>query len=107
MRDGVISEKELRQAIAECEKNIISFQGCEKLAALYTVYDHLYGQPIVYADMHTEPESVIEAKGDNEFFRAIDGKNAEKVWGIMSELMESVKLIQPRLYDAVMQKIQE
>lgn len=103
----VISQRELLKAIEECEKNVNSFQGCEKLSALYTVYDHLYGQPIEYANIHTETESIIEVNGDNEFLKAVNGKEAGKMWEIMSELMESVKLIQPRLYEAVMQKIQE
>ena len=37
----------------------------------------------------------------------VNGKNAVKIWNIMSELMESVKLIQPKLYNAVMRKISE
>lgn len=103
----MISEKELRKAIIEYEETVNSFQGCEKLSALYTIYDHLYGRPIEYANIHTETESIIEVSGDNEFLQAVNGKEAGKMWEIMSELMESVKLIQPRLYDAVMQKINE
>ncbi len=103
----MISQRELLKAIEECEKNVNSFQGCEKLSALYTVYDHLYGQPVEYTNIHTETETIIETDGDNDFLKAINGKSAVKIWNIVSELMESVKLIQPRLYDAVMQKIQE
>lgn len=103
----MISQRELLKAIEDLEKNANSLQGFEKLSALYTVYDHLYGQPIEYANIRTETESIIEVNGDNDFLRAINGKEAGKMWGIMSELMESVKLIQPRLYEAVMQKINE
>lgn len=103
----MISQKELLKAIEEHERSVNSLQGCEKLSALYTVYDHLYGQPIEYANIHTETENIIEVSGDNEFLQAVNGKEASKMWEIMSELMESVRLIQPKLYDAVMQKIQE
>lgn len=103
----MISEKELLEAIDKCENNVNSFQWCEKLAALYTVYDHLYGQPVEYANIRTEAETVVEVEEDSDFLKAVNGKNAVTVWNIMSELMESVKLIQPRLYDAVMRKINE
>ncbi len=103
----MISEKELLEAIDKCKNNVNSFQWCEKLAALYTVYDHLYGQPVEYANIRTETETIVEVDGDNDFLKAVNGKNAVKIWNIMSELMESVKLIQPRLYDAVMRKINE
>lgn len=101
----MISEKELLEAIDECKNNVNSFQWCEKLAALYTVYDHLYGHSAEAGSTHTEPEVTIEVDGDNEFIKAVNGKKAEDIWNIMSELMESVKLIQPRLYNAVMRKI--
>lgn len=103
----MISQKELLKAIEEHERSVNSLQGCEKLSALYTVYDHLYGQPIEYANIHTETENIIEVSGDNEFLQAVNGKEAEKIWGIMSELMESVRFIKPRLYDVIMQKISE
>lgn len=48
---------------------------------------------------------VIDSHESSEFLQSINGKKAVDVWKIMSELMESVKLIQPRLYDAVMRKI--
>lgn len=103
----MISERELRKAIEEHEKSVNSLQGCENLSALYTVYDHLYGRPVEYANIHTETETIIEADGDSEFLQSVNGKDAGKMWKIMSELMESVKLIQPHLYDAVMRKINE
>ena len=103
----MISEKELLEAIDKCKNNVNSFQWCEKLAALYTAYDHLYGQPVEYANIRTETETIVEVDGDNDFLKAVNGKNAVKIWNIMSELMESVKLIQPKLYNAVMRKISE
>ncbi len=100
----MISQKNLLKAIEDCENSLNSFQGYEKLSALYTVYDHLYGELITYEDIHVKTETVIEADESNEFFQSINGKKANEVWKIMSELMESVKLIQPRLYEAVMKK---
>ncbi len=71
------------------------------------MYDHLYGKPVEYTNIRTETETIVEVDGDNDFLKTVNGKNAVTVWNIMSELMESVKLIQPKLYDAVMRKISE
>ncbi len=101
----MIPEKELLRAINDCEKNLNSLQGCEKLSALYTVYDHLYGEPVMYENVHVTAETVIKTGKDNEFFKVVDGKEAGKIWDIIDELMESVRLIQPRLYEAVIKKI--
>ncbi len=103
----MISKNDLLETIAECEKNVNSFQDFEKLAALYTVYDHLYGEPLMYADINTEAETIIETNGNSVFLQTVNGKNSQRIWKIMSELMDSVQLIQPKLYDVVMQKINE
>lgn len=103
----MISEKELLKAIEDCERNLNSLQGCEKLSALYNVYDHLYGAPAMYENVHVTTETVVKTDKDNEFFKAVDGKEAGQIWNIINELMESVKLIQPRLYDATIQKIKD
>ncbi|MCM1328864.1 MAG: hypothetical protein NC253_05420 [Ruminococcus sp.] len=103
----MIPKKELLKSIAECEENVNTFQRVEKLAALYIIYEHQYGEKQAYAPIPTETETVVEVNGDSNFQKVVNGKDAGKVWEIMSELMESVQLIQPRLYDAVIRKIKE
>ncbi len=49
----------------------------------------------------------IDYPGESEFARAIDGRKQEEVWPIIDELMDTINVLQPRLYDAVMRKLQD
>ena len=53
----------------------------------------------------TEKQSVISTCGTSDFLKAVDGKEANAIWDIINELMASIKVIQPNLYDAVLVKI--
>lgn len=112
----MITEFDLKQAIAECkaERNP-NANTCIKLAAYYTIYEHLYPKD---TETHEEPKApVIEANtreivadivgdyGDNEFYNAIKGKNAADMWAVMNELMETISVMSPRLYEGVMHQL--
>lgn len=102
----MISKRELEEAIRECESSPASSQTCQKLAALYTIYDHHYRQPIETREQVEEP--IIAYKSDTEFSSVINGKNPEKVWAVMDELVDKVlQTINPRLYQSVLRKIEE
>lgn len=40
-----------------------------------------------------------------DFCRAIDGRPAADIWPVMDELMSTLRIVQPRLYDGVMRKL--
>lgn len=104
----MITERDLLQAIRECEAEPITAQKVSKLADLYIIYDHLFGEP--YDAMYSgagQPETVIQTNGGSEFLRVVDGKKADKVWLIIDELMEATKMLHPRMYDGVLRKIEE
>lgn len=110
----MITEKDLQEVIAECvgQKNPNS-STCIKLAAFYTIKNELFPAkdnevPIKlgysYAADKTQ-ENVINYESDSEFSNAIRGKNTESIFKIIDELMDTVKVINPALYDAVLRKI--
>ena len=99
----MLSRRELESAIRECEAGSSNYQNCEKLATLYTIYDHLYAEPV---NTVTE-ESVIGDYGVSDFLMLVRGGKAEKVWSIIDELMTTLQVTNPRLYDGVMRKIAE
>lgn len=103
----MFTRKELNDAIDELEASPPTYQNCEKLATFYTLYDHLYGPSQILTDIKPIQEIIIDDHGESEFLRKIEGREASKIWYIMDELMETVKLLQPRLYEATMQKISE
>jgi len=114
----VITEHDLREAIAECEGDRKpNANTCLKLASYYTIKDHLYpapNSPVAEPNLPTystaappeEVETTIDYYSDTEFGRLINGKKASEVWPVIDELINKViQHISPRLYDAVLRKI--
>lgn len=56
-------------------------------------------------------ESVREVKidryGDSEFLETITDKNPEDIWMVMDELMSTLQALNPRLYQATMDRIKQ
>ena len=106
----MITEQDLKDAIAECqgERNP-NANTCIKLAAYFTIYDHLYPKHTEQAEpkeiIQTVDDGKIAGYGDTEFYRAIKGKKPSDVWAVMDELMETIQVINPRLYDGVMREL--
>jgi hypothetical protein len=109
----MITEQALQEAIAEChgERNP-NANTCMKLAAYYTIRDHLEAQgnaPVLpgrsYAPEPPQPET-IQWEGDSEFARTIRGLPVSYIMPIMDELMEAVQVLQPRLYNGVIRKLE-
>jgi hypothetical protein len=109
----VITERDLQEAIAECEgQRNPNASTCIKLAAFYTIREHLFGTvskmetpTYSYSAPPDQVEKTIDYFSDTEFGRAIAGKRAADVWPIMDELMDAVSVLQPRLYASVMGKL--
>ena len=110
----MITEKDLQEAIAECQgiRNP-NASTCIKLAAFYTIKDHLYPQkedqvsPQYSYDI--EPSAVstkeIDYYSETEFGKAINGKNVEDIMILMDEVMSVVQVINPKLYNSIMERI--
>lgn len=109
----MITEAELLEAIEECESARPSLQLCEKLACLYTVYDHLYSnfenhnysyqsEPLQKIDA---VKQVMDRYGDSEFLSAVEGLDPENVMLILDELMSTLEIMTPRLYRSVMSRL--
>lgn len=106
----MITEFDLQEAIAECKgvRNP-NANTCIKLAAFLTIQKELYGDK---ADRETPlysydppPVETVGYYGDTEFAKVIEGRKPDDVWPIIVELMSTVQVVQPRLYDAVLRKI--
>lgn len=99
----MLTERELIKAIQDLENAEPTYERCKKLVTFYTLYDFMYGQP----KNETEEERVVKAYGESEFIRVIDGKDTQKVWAVIDELMTTLEVINPRLYQGVMVKLAE
>ena len=52
-------------------------------------------------------ETYIGTNGDSEFLKAVDGRKADKVLKMMDELVEAVKILHPRMYTTLIDKVQD
>ena len=101
----MFSKNELLDAIDELENSPSTYQNAEKLATFYLLYDHLYIKKEPVNRIELAREVTIDRYGSSEFLEAISDKKAEDIWMVMDELMETLKMLQPRLYRATIEKI--
>ena len=106
----MITKHDLEEAIAECQgQRNPNANTCLKLAAFYTIKKELFGEEKGGDDRlysyAPSPEESAGQYGDSEFLEAVEGKPVEGLMVIMDELMDSMKILQPRIYDSVMRKV--
>lgn len=110
----MITEQDLQEAIAEClgQRNP-NASTCIKLAAFYTIKEHLFGSPVeedppvAYSYAPATQRDVVRYGGTSEFAEAIAGMDQDRAWGIMDELMSALSVLHPQLYAGVMGRIAE
>jgi hypothetical protein len=107
----MITERDLLQEIEFCQEQPITDKKFERLASCFIVYDHLFGEPMDYrggysGDART-PEKTIQTNGGSEFLQIVNGRNPDKVWQIVNELVEATKVLQPRMYDGFISKLMD
>lgn len=111
----MITEHDLQEAIAECQgvKNP-NASTCIKLAAFLTIQKEMYGDKTTPApalesaySFDAGPVDTVEYYSDTEFGQAIEGRRSADVWGVVDELMSTLKILHPRLYEAVLRKIRD
>ena len=106
----MITEKDLQEAIAECQGVKNPNAGtCMKLAAFLTIQREMFRKDDlpVRADgySYAGPVDAISYYGDTDFARLIEGRHPDDIWPIMDELMGVLEAVNPRLYAAVLRKI--
>lgn len=116
----MITEHDLREAIAECEgQRNPTANTCVKLAAFYAIRDKMYPQPggrseetesepVYYSRAAAPmPEGMVEDTSDTEFGRMIAGMDVRDLIPIMDELMSTLQVVSPRIYAGVMRKLSD
>ena len=90
-------------AVLEDEKPTHVVMG--KLANLYTVRDHMgIGEPEIVTPVVSER---VVYDGSGEFAMAIRGKDVNAVLPVIDELMSTIEVLNPRLYQSVLRKLEE
>ncbi len=99
----MLTKRELLNAIKELEDSTPTYEKCKKLVTFYTLYDYMYAEP----KNETVEEKVVGAYGESEFMSVIKGMSCDKVWEVMDELMSTLKVLNPNLYEGVLVKLAE
>lgn len=117
----MLDKQEIRKEIARLEYEESSYPNYAKLADLYIIsaemeksgeriepyYERLYSGAAAPVEMTTPQNTVIVDAAGSDFLKAVSGKKASAAWKIMDELMESLQVMQPRTYNAVMRQLRE
>lgn len=110
----MLDRKEIDIEIARLEYGESSYPAYAKLANLYTIRNQMDHTEIPqqksspYMMGYSEapsPES-LDLYGDSDFLRSISGKDPYKAWPVMDELMDTLQIVNRRVYDSVMRKLQ-
>ena len=111
----MLDEAEIRKEIARLEYEESSYPNYAKLANRYVIRDKMQGSENArdkFAGYYSgapdpvtaEPATVGEY-GDSEFLLAVAGKDPAKAWTVIDELMDTLAMVNSKVYNSVMQKI--
>lgn len=108
----MLDPKEIDIEIARLEYGESSYPAYQKLANLYTIRNQMrqseqrQQEPIPTYSLAAAPEPAYTGRyGDSEFLREIEGRDQEDVFHIMDDLMDTLQVANPRVYNGVMRKI--
>lgn len=114
-----LSEKQLKELKEELETEMErigypdNFSQFVKLALFWFVHDRIREEEkeepfdmYSFSGYPMEERRTIQVDSDNEFLQAINGKDADKVWAVIGELMDTIALTNPRLYAGILRKIE-
>ena len=115
----MITTEDVAAAIAECEgTRKPNANTCLKLAALYTIREQMQrenkepqqnntGYSFAHQSPTNENAKTVSYNSGSEFGESVYGKDAETVFAVMDELLQTVQVMVPRLYTATIIKLKE
>lgn len=107
----MITRTDLESAIAECQgRREPDAKTCIMLAAFYTIRREMFGddektEHPQYSYTPAPDQNTIQIDSDSEFARVVNGRKPDEILPIIDELVDTLSIIQPRLYNAVMDKL--
>lgn len=93
--------------IAEWEAKELTFVVVERLAWLYIVRDNALMQVKETTGKEPVVMPTVAMSSGSEFMEACSKTDTVKVWNVLDETMETLKTIQPKLYEAILRKLKE
>ena len=80
-----------------------SFYSCRRLSTLYNVRDHIIADRYP-KEVNTALKSSLSG---SEFLDAANGKPYEEVMKVVDEHLETIRLLYPKTWDGIIQRIKE
>ena len=110
----MITREKVLTEIEQLKAAPMTGDNCSALAALLTIKEHLFADGASQA--HSEPRNesqshlknepiTVYSENTNPFLKAINGKEMEHLIPIFDELMSSVKILYPKLYQKTLNQI--
>lgn len=87
----MINIDEIESEIKKLENGDLNYPNIQKLSWLYTVRDHIDG--------------TIRDVGGNEFLDSCNGCDKNKFFDVMSEHFDTIKILHPKEYNAVIERL--
>lgn len=119
----MIGEKQIQEAIAYCNGKIDPTRSdAILLAACYILQDHFrddtkmiengysFAAPVERAENYADDFSgdlPIGDYGESDFLQAVRGKRPAEVFLVIDDLMQTMSVVNPRVYDGVMRQIKD
>jgi hypothetical protein len=112
----MLERRELEERIAEIvNKRDQSVSEIRDLAAFIIARNDLGREEAdgSYGDAAPNPtaaaivETVIGEHGDSDFLQLIAGRDADHVWAVLDEAMETLRATEPRFYAGILRRIQD
>lgn len=106
----MICKEDLLEAIAECQgQRNPNANTCIKLASYLTILKSLEEDSDPKKESQdqpaTQPEENFYSYAESEFMNKLAGKSVDEIVDIFAELMETIKVLNPRLYQGVLRKL--
>ena len=95
------TKEELLDAIKEIESKESSYENCKKLVIFHELYDRYY------AENDEEKEVIDNNFRDEDFEKAVKTCDYNHLIDVIDELMECIKILNPKLYSSVLDKLKE
>lgn len=109
----MLERRELEDRIAEIKNKRDQTVGeIRDLAAFIIARDDLGKEEAVGSYGDAAPataaivETVIGEHGDSEFLQLIAHRDADHVWAVLNEAMETLRATEPRFYAGILRRIQ-
>lgn len=110
-----LNEREVNAEIAQREASDLNRTSLQELANLYVVRDHLFGGVDRYdigysmapAPASRSYDEMVGDYGDSDFLQSVSGKDAAQAWAVIDELMDTLRVVNSRVYDSVLRKIND